>query len=117
MPSARGDMPAVLGAMDPGIEWHEAEGNPCDPGDQVWRGPDAVMQNLFVRLATEWDGFTARPREFHDAGPAVVAGGRYTGPARRQAGNSALRSAACGKYATARSRASGSTWIPRRCRT
>ena len=24
----RGDMPAALGAMDPGIEWREAEGNP-----------------------------------------------------------------------------------------
>jgi uncharacterized protein len=27
----RGDMPAVLGAMDPGIEWREAEGNPQYP--------------------------------------------------------------------------------------
>jgi hypothetical protein len=75
----RGDIPTVLGAMDPGIEWHEAEGNPYDPGDQVWRGPDAVMQNLFMRLATEWDGFTAHPQEFHDAGSAVVVEGRYTG--------------------------------------
>ena len=23
----RGDIPTVLAAMDPGIEWHEAEGN------------------------------------------------------------------------------------------
>jgi uncharacterized protein len=74
----RGDIPAVLAAMDPGIEWHEAEGNPYDPGEP-WRGPDAVMQNLFVKLATEWDGFTAHPAEFHDAGSAVVVQGRYAG--------------------------------------
>jgi hypothetical protein len=55
---SRGDMPAVLGAMDPGIEWREAEGNPYEPGGKAWLGPDAVVQNLFIRLATEWDGFT-----------------------------------------------------------
>jgi hypothetical protein len=82
----RGDIPTVLAVMDPGIEWHEAEGNPYHPGDQVWRGPDAVMQNLFVRLATEWDGFTAHPREFYDAGPAVVVEGRYTGTYKKTGG-------------------------------
>ena len=44
---SRGDIPTVLGAMDPGIEWHEAQGNPYDPG-KPWRGPDAVMQNLLT---------------------------------------------------------------------
>jgi ketosteroid isomerase-like protein len=75
----QGDMPAVLGAMDPGIEWREAEGNPYEPGGSAWRGPDAVVQNLFMRLATEWDGFTVHPGEFHDAGAAVVVEARYTG--------------------------------------
>ena len=49
----RGDMSATLGAMDPGIEWREAEGNPYEPSGKAWRGPDAVVQNLFVRLAKE----------------------------------------------------------------
>ncbi len=75
----RGDMPVVLGAMDPDIEWREAEGNPYDPVGKGWRGPDAIVQNLFMRLATEWDGFTVHPREFYDAGPAVVVDVRYTG--------------------------------------
>lgn len=76
----RGDIATVLAAMDPGIEWREAEGNPYEPSDnKPWRGPGAVMQNLFARLATEWDGFTAHPREFYDAGSAVVVEGRYTG--------------------------------------
>jgi hypothetical protein len=51
----RGDMPAVLGAMDPGIEWREAEGNPYEPSGKAWLGTGAVVQNLFMRLATEWD--------------------------------------------------------------
>ena len=75
----RGDMPTVLGAMDPGIEWYEAEGNPYEPSGKPWRGVDAVVQNLFRKLATEWDGFTAHPGEFHDAGSVVVVEARYTG--------------------------------------
>ena len=75
----RGDMPAVLGAMDPAIEWSEAEGNPYQSSGKAWKGPDAVVQNLFMRLATEWDGFTVHPGGFHDAGDAVVVEARYTG--------------------------------------
>jgi uncharacterized protein len=75
---ADGDVPAIVGAMDPQIEWREAEGNPYQPSGAPWIGPDAVMQNLFVKLATEWDGFTAHPKEFHDAGDTVVVEGRYT---------------------------------------
>jgi uncharacterized protein len=75
----RGDMPTLLGAMDPGIEWRETEGNPCEPSGQAWPGPDAVLQNLFMRLATEWDGFTVHPGEFHDAGSTIVVEARYTG--------------------------------------
>jgi hypothetical protein len=75
----RGDVPAVLGAMDPAIRWHEAEGNPYMPSGEAWVGPDAVLQNLFVRLGEEWDGFTVHPASFHDAGDTVVVEGRYTG--------------------------------------
>jgi uncharacterized protein len=75
----QGDMPTVLGAMDSGIEWREAEGSPYEPGGKAWRGPEAVLQNLFMRLATEWNGFTVHPGEFHDAGPVVVVEARYTG--------------------------------------
>jgi ketosteroid isomerase-like protein len=75
----RGDVPAVLGAMDPSIEWREAEGNPYEPSGNAWVGPDAVTQNLFMKLGTEWDGFTVHPKEFHDAADTVVVEGRYTG--------------------------------------
>ena len=75
----RGDIPTVLGAMDPDIEWREAEGNPYKPDGKAWYGPDAVLNNLFIKLGTEFDGFTVHPIEFYDAGPVVVVEARYTG--------------------------------------
>jgi len=57
----RGDMPTVLGALDPGIRWHEAEGNPYMPSGEAWVGPDAVVANLFAKLGDEWNGFTVHP--------------------------------------------------------
>lgn len=75
---ARGDMDTVLGSMDPQIEWREAEGNPYQPDGSAWTGPQAVVENLFVRLGQDWEGFTTHPKEFHDAGDTVVVEGRYT---------------------------------------
>jgi hypothetical protein len=74
----RGDIETVLGGMDPNIEWREAESNPYDSGEP-WIGPEAILNNLFVKLGGEWDGFAANPKEFHDAGDTVVVEGRYTG--------------------------------------
>lgn len=76
---ARGDVPSVLATFDPGIEWREAEGNPYKPDGKAWVGGDAIVQHLFMRLGSEWDGFTVAPREFHDAGDTVVVECRYTG--------------------------------------
>jgi ketosteroid isomerase-like protein len=76
----QGDMPTVLGGMDPDIEWREAEGNPYQPTGAPWRGPDAILDNLFVKLGAEWDGtFAVHPKDFHDAGNTVVVEARYTG--------------------------------------
>lgn len=75
----KGDVPAVVGVMDPEIEWREAEGNPYMPSGEPWVGPDAVLSNLFARLGTEWDSFTVHPQTFHDAGDTVVVEARYTG--------------------------------------
>ena len=75
----RGDVGTVLAGMDPNIEWREAEGNPYQPSGEPWIGPDAIVNNLFVKLGTEWDGFGVHPKEFHDAGDTVVVEGRYSG--------------------------------------
>jgi ketosteroid isomerase-like protein len=75
----RGEIEAVLAAMDPNIEWREAEGHPYQPSGEPWIGPDAVVANLSVKLASEWDGFTVHPKQFHDAGDTVIVECRYTG--------------------------------------
>jgi hypothetical protein len=76
---AKGDIPAVLGGFDSKIEWREAEGNPYSMEGEAWIGGDQILQELFMKLGTEWDGFTVQPSEFHDAGDTVVVEGRYTG--------------------------------------
>lgn len=75
----RGDIPTVLGGFDPAIEWREAEGNPYKPDGAAWVGPQAILENLFMRLGSEWEGFTVSVRTLHDAGDYVVMEGRYTG--------------------------------------
>ena len=75
----KGDIPAVLGMMSPDIKWYEAEGNPYMPSGQAWVGPDAVLNNLFMRIGAEWDGFTVHPKSFHGAGGSVIVEGRYSG--------------------------------------
>jgi ketosteroid isomerase-like protein len=75
----RGEVPTVLGAMDPDIEWRQAEGHPYSPSGEPFRGSEAILQNVFMRLGTEWDGFTVTPKEFHDAGSVVAVEARYTG--------------------------------------
>jgi ketosteroid isomerase-like protein len=75
---AAGDVPGVLGAMSPDIEWNEAENFPLADGNP-YIGPDAILQGVFARLANEWDGFAAVVDEILDAGDTVVALGHYHG--------------------------------------
>jgi ketosteroid isomerase-like protein len=75
---AAGNVPAVLGAMAPGIVWNEAENYPyADRNPYV--GPGAVAEGVFMRIAGEWDAFSVNMGELLDAGDTVVALGRYTG--------------------------------------
>jgi len=73
---ARGDMPSVLGAMAPSFSWTEPEGNPY-AGTYV--GPDAVLQGVFMKLGTEWDGFAVVPQEFIAEANTVVTLGEMSG--------------------------------------
>ena len=81
---AQGDVPTVVAGMDTDIHWREAEGNPYQPSGAAWVGADAIVENLFMKLATEWDGFSVHPDQFHDAGDTVVVEGRYQGSTWRQ---------------------------------
>lgn len=73
---AKGDIPTVLGFLAPDIEWTEAEGFPYGG---TYKGPNAVLEGVFMRLGTEWDGYSAVPDEFIDAGDIVVVLGKYSG--------------------------------------
>jgi uncharacterized protein len=72
-------VPTVVAAMDANIEWREAESNPYEPSGAAWIGPDAIVNNLFVKLGSDWDGFAVHPQQYHDAGETVVVEGRYSG--------------------------------------
>lgn len=75
--SDRGDLEGMLAPLARDAAWTEAAGFPC-AGTYI--GPDAVRENVFVRLAQEWDGYTATVDEVVDAGGGVVIGiGTYTG--------------------------------------
>lgn len=73
---AKGDIFAVLGFLNSEIDWTEAEGFPYGG---TYHGPKAVLEGVFMRLGSEWNGFAAVPDEYIDAGDVVVALGKYSG--------------------------------------
>jgi hypothetical protein len=74
----RGDVPAVLGAFDPQIQWREAETSRyADRNPYV--GPQAVAEGVFMRIASDVEGFAVVPERISDAGDTVLAEGRYRG--------------------------------------
>src|SRR5258708_27476369 len=75
---ASGDIPAVLAALDPRIQWREAE-NFIYADRNPYIGPQAVLDGVFMRLGSEWDAFTVTPEEWLDAGNHIVVLGTYTG--------------------------------------
>jgi len=73
---AVGDVPSVLGAMDPNISWTEAEGFMYGG---AYTGPNGVLENVFMKFATEWEGFTVVADHIIEDGDMVVGLGTYSG--------------------------------------
>lgn len=73
---ALGDIPSVLAALAPAMRWTEAAGGPYGG---VSIGPNAVLENVFMKIGGEWDGFSAIPGEFVADGDTIVALGEYSG--------------------------------------
>jgi len=71
----RGDVPALLGAMDDKIEWVEPASLPFE--DQV--GPQAIAENIFGPVTTQIEGFAVDVREIIDGGDVVCGIGVYRG--------------------------------------
>jgi len=74
----RGDVTSVLGQMHQHIEWREAE-NFIYADRNPYRGPQAVLEGVFMRLASEWADFKVMPEEWLDAGNHIVVLGTYSG--------------------------------------
>lgn len=73
---ASGDIAAVLGPLAPDVQWIEAEGFPYG-GTYV--GPNAVLENVFMRIGADWSSYTADPAEFIANEDTVVVLGEYRG--------------------------------------
>jgi ketosteroid isomerase-like protein len=74
----RGDIPTVLAALDPRVEWWEAE-NFIYADNNPYVGPDAVLQGVFMRIAGDWEGFAVSPEGVLDAGDTAIGYGHYIG--------------------------------------
>ena len=72
----RGDVPAVLAVMAEDVEWFEAEGMPYGG---VYHGPQAVLENVFVPVVEDVDGFAVTPEDYVTEGDTTVVLGRYSG--------------------------------------
>ncbi|MEP1088448.1 nuclear transport factor 2 family protein [Algoriphagus sp.] len=62
---AVGDVPAVLGRMDPNIVWNEAEGNAYSDGNP-YIGPEAVLNGVFGRIMADHEYFNLKDIELHE---------------------------------------------------
>lgn len=73
---AQGDIPSVLSVLAPNASWTEAEGFPYGG---TYIGADAVLQNVFMKIGAEWEGFSASTHELIASGDTVIAQGEYSG--------------------------------------
>lgn len=71
-----GDVPRAFSLLAPDVSWTEATGFPYGG---TYTGPDEVLQKVFMRLGSEWDGFAGVPAEFIAQGDTVVVLGQYSG--------------------------------------
>lgn len=87
---ASGDMGTVADLLAD-TDWTEAAGMPY--GGR-YSGATQVFENIFVKIAADFEGFAARPDELLPAGDdRVLALGRYTGTGKAKAPNNQLDAA------------------------
>ena len=73
---AAGDIPEVLAMFHDNIEWTEPAGH-IYAGTSM--GADAIVQNVFMPLDTEWDSYLVEPDTFICEGDQVAALGWVSG--------------------------------------
>jgi len=70
----------LLAALAPDATWTEAAGFPYAG---TYTGPEAIVANVFHRLATEWTGYRAQVHTYLADGDRVAAFGVYSGTYRK----------------------------------
>src|SRR5690348_13887217 len=73
---AAGDIPTVLAALSPDVQWVEPEGFPYGG---TFRGPVAVLENVFMRIGADWSTYACQPHEYHEIADTVLVLGDYDG--------------------------------------
>ncbi len=73
---ARGDVPAVLEALDENVEWNEAEHHAYWPGGPLI-GRQAVLEGVLARIPEDFDNFTVDLQRVVGCGEAVLVEARY----------------------------------------
>jgi uncharacterized protein len=71
----RRDIEGMLADITPTTEWTEMAGFPC-AGTYI--GPDAIVENVFMALGAQFEGYTFKLERLLDAGENAVAIGNYT---------------------------------------
>src|SRR2546430_1646508 len=61
----RGDMPAVLEALGPDVEWNEPGGGRAPSG--TFHGPQSVGNDVFATVPENFEEFNAHPDRFFEA--------------------------------------------------
>jgi ketosteroid isomerase-like protein len=79
---AKGDVAGVVGALDPRVEWREADNFIYADGNP-YVGPDAVVSGVFMRIAADWEDFAVSPEEVLDAGETAIGRGYYSGTCKK----------------------------------
>ena len=109
---AKGDVPTVLAAMDPEVEWNEAEHVTFWTG-KPFVGPDAVAQGVFALIPeTFGDTFRIEITQLLDCGSPVVMEGHYKGTVQSTGKDLDVQVTTSGTSPTARSSSSSSTPTP-----
>jgi ketosteroid isomerase-like protein len=69
-----GDVPKVLGAMHPQIQWTVTAGYKYGG---IYRSPDAIVQNVFAKIQQDFESFFIDIERLLDAGNVIVMQGHY----------------------------------------
>ena len=75
-----GNIPGVLGEMDPGVAWTEPGGGKAPSG--TFNGPESVGEDVFSAVGENFEQFSADPDDLRDEDDQVIVTGRFRGKAK-----------------------------------